>query len=220
LPSGPAYASAADSAPTPPVKPQAVAALEQPNVASDASTDEPRNAPVAKFLAPLPPRKPADLVALALADSPMPPTRPSDLILTSKADQGGAAFTPPSNKPFNAAPAGGLNSSLPKVITSGVDRTPTGALALAEAPSGPSVDDSALLARAAELTAPLPPMPIVAPVATAPAPAPDKIGSAETVPPQEHGWVVRTAALAAEDLAQLFGGLGFKSAGDAPGPQQ
>ncbi len=91
---------------------------------------------------------------------------------------------------------------------------------------------ASLLARAAELTAPLPPMPIPAAVATAPAPAPDKVaapasdktGSAETPAPPEHGWVVRTAAVAAEDLAQLFGGLGFKTADPSPGemrgPQQ
>jgi uncharacterized protein YcbK (DUF882 family) len=231
LPSGPTYASAADSAPTPPVKPQTVAALEQPNVASDASTDEPRSAPIARFLAPLPPRRPADLVALALAGSPMPPTRPADLILASKTDPGGSAFTPPSNKPFNATPAAGQVGSLPQIITSGVDRTPTGALALLEAPSAPRYDDSALLARAAELTAPLPPMPIPAAVAAAPAPAPDKLaaaapartGGAEAAAPQEHGWVLRTAALAAEDLAQLFGSLGFRtapSAVDMREPQQ
>ena len=32
--------------------------------------------------------------------------------------------------------------------------------------------------------------------------------------PQQHGWVARTAALAAEDLAQLFGGV-FKTAAPA-----
>ena len=84
-----------NSAPTPPVKPQTVAALEQPNVASDASADEPRSAPVAKFFAPLPPRRPADLVALAaLAGSPMPPTRPSDLIVASNTDPAGPALAP------------------------------------------------------------------------------------------------------------------------------
>jgi uncharacterized protein YcbK (DUF882 family) len=226
LPTGQAYASAADSAPPPPVKPQTVAELEQPNVASDASTDEPRSAPIAKFLAPLPPRRPADLVALAFADAPMPPTRPSDVILASKTDQGGAAFTPPSNKPFNAAPVAGQLGALPRVITSGVDRTPTGALALLEAPVR-RYDDSVLLARAAELTAPLPPMPIPAVVATTPSPASDKVAAAapeKTGDAEEHGWVVRTAAVAAEDLAQLFGGLGFKSAApnadEMRGPQQ
>ena len=57
LPTGPAYASAAEPAPTPPVKPQVVAALQQPDVASDASTDSAEP----KFVAPLPPRRPADL---------------------------------------------------------------------------------------------------------------------------------------------------------------
>jgi len=94
LPTGQSYASAPESAPPPPVKPQAVAELEQPNVASDASPDAPRSSAVAKFLAPLPPRRPADLVALAFAAAPMPPTRPADLILASKSDQGGRRLYP------------------------------------------------------------------------------------------------------------------------------
>jgi uncharacterized protein YcbK (DUF882 family) len=207
LPSGPSYASA-DSAPTPPVKPQAVAELEQPYVASDASPDAPAGS---KILAPLPPRRPADLAALAFVDAPMPPTRPVDLILASKTDQGDAvAFTPPSNKGFGPAAPHGL---LPQVITSGVDRAPTGALALAEAPSASRYSDDTLLARAAELTAPLPPMPIPGAVVAAAA-APDPIVVATAAPPQEHGWVARTAAEAAEDLAQLFGGV-FKSSAPA-----
>jgi hypothetical protein len=202
LPTGPAYASAVDSAPTPPAKPQAVAELEQPDVASDASPDVPAGP---KFIAPLPPRKPADLAALAFADAPMPPVRPADLVLASNTDQGGAvAFIPPSNKPFGPAAPRGL---LPQVITSGVDRAPTGALALAEGLSPSIYDDSELLARAAALTAPLPPMPIPdAAVASATAPAPMVVAAA-TPPQTQHGWVARTAAAAAEDLEQLFGGV-------------
>ena len=45
-----------------------------------------------KILAPLPPRRPADLVALAFADAPMPPTRPADLILASKTYRAAAFF--------------------------------------------------------------------------------------------------------------------------------
>ena len=135
----------------------------------------------------------------------MPPVRPADLILASATDQTGGAFLPPSNKGFGPAAQRGL---LPQVITSGVDRAPTGALALAEGLSLPTTyDDSELLARAAELTAPLPPMPIANVGATAAAPderPPDKAAA-----PQAHGWVVRTAALAAEDLAQLFGRVPF-----------
>jgi uncharacterized protein YcbK (DUF882 family) len=220
LPTGPAYASAAEPAPAPPVKPQAVAELEQPNVASDASPDEPQSSAGPKLIAPLPPRKPADLTALALADAPMPPVRPADLVLVSATEQTGGAFIPMSNKAFGPAAQRGL---LPRIITSGVDRAPTGALALAEGLSSPIYDDSELLARAAALTAPLPPMPIANLGATAAAldksaAAPDK-----TATPQAHGWVVRTAALAAEDLAQLFGRLPFgvfKTAAPAhaPGP--
>ncbi len=215
LPTGPAYASADEPAATPPVKPQVVAALQQPDVASDASTDsaEPN------LVAPLPPRRPADLAALAFADAPMPPARPADLILASATETSGGAFAPPTNKRFNAAfPQDGL---LPKVITAGVDRTPTGALALAEGLTPPIDDDSELLARAAELTAPLPPMPIPNVGAT-----PDKTAAPAAAnpatAPQTHGWFVRTAALAAEDLAQLFGGV-FRSgapAAAAPTPAE
>jgi uncharacterized protein YcbK (DUF882 family) len=211
LPTGQSYASAPESAPPPPVKPQAVAELEQPNVASDASPDAPRSSAVAKFLAPLPPRRPADLVALAFAAAPMPPTRPADLMLASKSDQGGGAFTPPSTKGFGPAVPHGL---LPHVITSGVDRAPTGALALAEAPG--KYNDDALLARAAELTAPLPPMPI--PGAAVAAAAPDLTLAAAEPPKAEHGWVARTAAVAAEDLAQVFGGVFKRSAPAQPSP--
>ena len=211
LPTGPAYASAPESAPTPvpPVKPQAVAELEQPNVASDASPDVP---PTPKILAPLPPRRPADLVALAFADAPMPPTRPADLILASKTDQSGGAVVPPANKGFGpAAPHGWL----PQVITSGVDRAPTGVLALIEAPSAGKYDDDALLARAAELTAPLPPMPIPGAAVAAAGPSPTLVAAAS--PPQaEHGWVARTAALAAEDLSQVFGGVFKRTAPAQP----
>jgi hypothetical protein len=199
LPAGPAYASTVESAPTPPAKPQAVAELEQPNVASDAAPDEPPSSAGPKILAPLPPRRPADLAALAFADAPMPPVRPADIVLASASGQ--PAFIPPSSKAFGPAPQHGL---LPQIITSGVDRAPTGALALAEGLSQPIYDDSELLARAAALTAPLPPMPI--PDIAIAAPGPTAVAAASP-PKGEPGWVARTAAAAAEDLAQLFGGV-------------
>ncbi len=205
LPTGPASASAVESAPTPPAKPQAVAELEQTNVASDVAPDEPPSSAGPKILAPLPPRRPADLAALAFADAPMPPVRPADVVLASASGQ--PAFIPPSNKGFGPAPQDGL---LPQIITSGVDRTPTGALALAEGLS-PIYDDSELLARAAALTAPLPPMPIPDIAIASRAPGPTAAAAAS--PPQaKRGWVARTAAAAAEDLAQLFGGVFKRSA--------
>src|SRR5271155_2785316 len=154
LPTGPAYAGAAEPAPEPPVKPEVVATLEQPDIASDASPIQAHGAFGAKSLGPLPPRRPADLdIAAALAGAPMPPARPAELILASAANQsGGAVPIPP--------PSIAQRGLLPKVITSGVDTAPTGALALAETQPGQKYDDSALLARAAELTVALPPMPI------------------------------------------------------------
>src|SRR5262249_20561696 len=160
---------------------------------SDASPDVPATP---KILAPLPPRRPADLAALAFADLPMPPVRPADLVLAS-AEQPQASI-PPSNKPFGPAPQRG---SLPQVITSGVDRAPSGALALAEGPAPSTSDDSELLARAAALTAPLPPMPIPEVALASPA------GPVAALPQAEHGWVTRAAAAAAEDFTQLFSGV-------------
>ena len=201
LPTGPAYASAAESSAD--AAGQAAgcrsAGAAQRGQRRFAGRAAQRAGP--KLLAPLPPRRPADLAALAFADAPMPPVRPADLILASKTDQGGGAFsrrrTRDSARPRSAG-------CCRRLLPSGVDRAPTGALALAEGLSLPTYDDSELLARAAELTAPLPPMPIANIVVTAA--APDKTATPrQGRRPQEHGWVVRTAALAAEDLAQLFG---------------
>ena len=79
----------------------------------------------------------------------------------------------------------------------GIDGAPIGALALAEGSPAQKYNDDALLARAAELTAPLPPMPI--PNVGAPAMAPQTTG----------GGAVRSAAMTAEEIARLFGGLPF-----------
>jgi uncharacterized protein YcbK (DUF882 family) len=220
LPTGPAYASAADPAPASPVKPQVVATLEQPDVVSDASPVQAHGAFGAKSFGPLPPRRPAELDLLAaLAGAPMPPVRPAELILASTGDQAGGAVLPPP-APNRAPPAGGPVAihGLPKVITSGVDTSPTGALALAEASAGQTYDDSALLARAAELTAPLPPMPI--PNAGPPASAAPETAAAPPAQARSERGV----------LARLFGSLSFgvfKTAapaaanpGDLRGPQQ
>lgn len=206
LPTGPTYASPAptqdDSAPAanPAAKPEVVAALEEPKVESDA---EPQSAvkltgPIAAlYLAPLPPRRPANLeqqLAL-LADIPLPPVRPSDLLAPSRTV---AAPMPPSRPahlalltPSGVSPdvtasiarspaqpvmvATADASELPSVITAGLNGPrKTSALALMESPPSPAADNKALLDRAAEIAAPLPPMPIPN-VATAPAPEP-KLG--------------------------------------------
>jgi hypothetical protein len=210
LPTGPAYASA--PAPEPPVKPEVVATLEQPDIASDASPIQTHGAFGAKSFGPLPPRRPADLdIVAALAGAPMPPARPAELILASAANQsGGAVPIPP--------PSIAQRGLLPKVITAGVDTAPTSALALAETQPGQRYDDSALLARAAELTVALPPMPI--PKIDLPSPTPAATAAAPPQP-EKH---------ASGFLARLYGALRFgefksaapaaSSPGDLRGPQQ
>jgi len=218
LPTGPAYASAAEPPPEPPVKPEVVATLEQPDIASDASPIQTHGAFGAKSFGPLPPRRPADLdIAAALADAPMPPARPAQLILASAANPSGGAVPIPSP---SIAPRG----LLPKVITAGLDAAPTGALALAETQPGQKYDDSALLARAAELTVTLPPMPIRNVVTSTAPPQP----AAAAPQPEAHGGsgVLHSAKVAAQDLARMFGGLPFGAfttaapSGDLRGPQQ
>ena len=224
LPTGPAYASAVDSAPTPPAKPQVVAALEQEaDVATDTSTTKIQSLAA---LAPMPPKRPADFgLTLALAAAPMPPSRPANLVPPPL-----PPAPPAGSRQSDGAGVAELRGLLPHVIMRGVDGAPTGALALAEAPSAGRFDDSALLARAAELAAPLPPMPIpdalppAAPQAAAiepaakPDPAPATGSHAAAGPqPQSRGFM----QTAAEDIASLFGGLpfgAFKNADPAPKP--
>ncbi len=201
LPTGPAFASAA---PAPPVKPQVVAALEQPDIATDVTPSDARSALGAKSFGPLPPRRPAGLdLAAALAGAPAPPVRPAELILAS-AVQGGPAILPPPSP--NRAPAGAAapRALLPKVITSGVDSAPTGALALAEMPQAQLRDDGALLAKAAALTVTLPPMP-VANVSASQAAAQPAAAPSQPEAPASGGVMASTA----EKLARLFGSLTF-----------
>ena len=82
------------------------------------------------------------------------PVRPLSRPRSSAAEARGAKALP--------AGAGADLEQLPKVITAGVAVPPARALALAELPPAPQYDPDALLQRAAELTAPLPPMPIPA----------------------------------------------------------
>jgi uncharacterized protein YcbK (DUF882 family) len=218
LPTGPTYASAAEPAPAPPVKPEVVATLEQPEVASDASPIDANGPSGAKSFGPLPPRRPAGLdIAAALAGAPMPPARPAELILASTGDQAGSAVLPPSapNRGLSPGSAVAQHGLLPKVITSGLDAAPTGALALAELSPGQKYDDSALLARAAALTVQLPPMPIAN---AGPPPAATAAETASAPPPAQtrpQGGV----------LSRLFSSLSFGAFGtsaparDLRGPQ-
>jgi uncharacterized protein YcbK (DUF882 family) len=256
LPTGPAYASPAPSAPTPATAPsaasapaaepvtqsQVVAALEQPKAESDAASDSPveLKGPIAAlFLAPLPPRRPANLEQqlLLLADIPLPPVRPTDLApsqqnapasaplppirpahlaalapepigapdTTASISVGVAPARPPEVAAAKAAasePASWADerTQLPGVITRGVNPPqPTSALALAETSPSPVADDSALLERASELTAPLPPMPIP---------------NAEAAPPVAPTAHVEHKTGFVAEVARLFGVFGSESDSD------
>jgi len=191
-----------------------VAALEEPKVESDAEPDSPvkLHGPIAAlYLAPLPPRRPSglELLVASQANIPLPPVRPADLIAAAPETTASIAPLPPV-RPANlvvapvAKPGAGAKASpaadagdadqLPKVITQGVSGPASGALALTETPPAPKYDNDTLLARAAELTAPLPPMPI--PDVGAPSPV------KAVAPESRHGGLV-------EDVARLFGSLPF-----------
>ncbi len=213
LPTGPSYASAPEPQPAaaPAAKPEVVATLEEPKVESDAEPDSQvkLKGPIAAlYLAPLPPRRPSDLLA-SLANIPLPPVRPADLLVA--APETTASITPsPPARPANlvvapvAMPGAGAKAlpaadagdakGLPKAITEGVSGPATGALALTEMPPAPKYDNDTLLARAAELTAPLPPMPI--PDVGAPSPA------KAAAPPAGRN-------ASDEGLSKLFGFLPF-----------
>ena len=212
LPTGPAYAGpSTPAAPAPAAapttkraaapKPQVVAALEQPNVESDAGDAAPlkvRSPIAALYLAPMPPRRPSDLAQqIAGASFPLPPIRPIDLAPDAT---GSTAPLPPArpaslivaSAPDAAVgvktipPSGLANpSGLPKAIVGSGVPALTDALALAETPAAPS--DDALLARAAELTAPLPPMPV------------PNVGPGATIK--------EVAPASADDVSKLFGPL-------------
>jgi hypothetical protein len=88
---------------------------------------------------------------------------------------------------------------------------------MAEASPAKRYSNDALLARAAELTLPLPPMPI--PNVGAPATG-SKKAAAAPVQSSAGGGLERSAAMSADDLARLFGGLpfdAFKTAAPDPG---
>ena len=158
---------------------------------------------------PLPPARPTGIAAAPETTGsigPMPPVRPANLLVPM-------AFAP--NIGAKALPAafGADLEFLPKAITEGVGAPPTAALALAELPPTPKYDRDALLQRAAELTAPVPPIPAPS---VAPAPTAKPVATAG----KRSAWV--------KGVSRLWGVVsfgGFKSApvrgaGELRGTQQ
>jgi len=127
----------------------AVAPQPTPTVVADASESvaaASADSNDGDFPAPLPPRKPVELI---LADAPTPPARPTELAFAPAADTSG-------DRDLVAALL--LRGGLPRVITRGLG-TPRGILALTEADTPEPPERPAILDRAAALAAPLPPLP-------------------------------------------------------------
>ena len=109
----------------------------------------------AKFIAPLPPRKPSDLSQTPLLQAPIPPVRPQEFEVASE-DAKSAGLPVSAKKDLIAAML--QRGKLPGVITQGVSAAPPSALALADPGAAPAPPARpALLDRAAALNAPLPP---------------------------------------------------------------
>jgi uncharacterized protein YcbK (DUF882 family) len=154
--------------------PQAVASLET-DAATDAGAVTLRGPIAARFIAPLPPRKPLDLADSPLLRAPMPPPRPQEFALASD-DSKSAGLPSSARQDLIAALL--ERGKLPGAITHGVSATPANALALADPNAAPVPPvRPGLLERAAALNAPLPPPrparePFPSGVSTAPRSAP------------------------------------------------
>ena len=190
--------------------PQVVASLEA-NAKSDASPLNLQIPTAARLIAPLPPRKPADVAAaqIAPADPPTPPQRPAELafagLSAEAADEEG-----PANPDLVAALL--ERGRAPGVITRGVGLVPSSATALAATKPAPDpLERPALLDRAAALAAPLPAIaPTRTPAQSAAKPAPAEGSSiqrrdASTAPAKTAAAPLLPAA-ATRALAMLFAG--------------
>ena len=126
----PRAATAVQPAEPPPTAPPVVASFDG-NAPSDANPVSPKGSNAADIVAPLPPRKPANVIAAQLAEAiaPTPPQRPAEF-----------AFAPSSAKATGDEGAGDRDliaallqrGRLPRVITHGVGSVPPDVLALAE----------------------------------------------------------------------------------------
>jgi uncharacterized protein YcbK (DUF882 family) len=201
LPRGQTYAQATPAPPPPvqarqavpapsPVAPppaaQVVATEDADGGAADADAVSLRGPIAAKFIAPLPPRKPAGLIDVAdvVPATPLPPTRPVEFVVASEESKP-ANLKPSTNGDLIAALL--ERGKLPSAITRGVGTAPSNALALADAgaPREPP-ERPALLAQAAALTAPLPPARPVVRASARPL-AQNVAGETSVAPPRVSG---------------------------------
>jgi uncharacterized protein YcbK (DUF882 family) len=173
----PSILANATPAPRPTPKPEVVASADsatKSDASPAAATDDDA---VDEFIAPLPPRKPADILAAQLApfDAPTPPPRPAEFAIAALADAAA------DESELIAALI--KRGRLPGAITRGLGGAPPEALALAEPAAAPEPPErTAALARAAQLAASLPPLPparrMAAPPAAVASPAADGLSTA------------------------------------------
>jgi len=179
-----APASAAAPQPTP------TAAAAEPNDSADAAATDSNDGDSA---APLPPRKPIELI---LSDAPTPPARPTELAFAPAADTSG-------DRDLIAALL--ARGGLPGVITRGVG-APRGILALTEADAPEPPERPAILDRAAALAAPLPPARVAAKPAASETSAatPAKLAAAAPAPaPAARGLALLSPAPSANPYGVL-----------------
>jgi uncharacterized protein YcbK (DUF882 family) len=186
-----AQVASADSASAAAPQPTPTAAAE----ANDNAEATSAAANDSDFPAPLPPRKPVELI---LADLPTPPARPTELAFAPAADTSG-------DRDLIAALL--ARGGLPRVITRGVG-APRGILALTEVDPPEPPERPAILDRAAALAAPLPPLP-PARVAAKPAPsetsaAAAKLAAGSPAPaPTARGRALASSAESAKPFGDL-----------------
>ena len=192
-------------APLPPRRPndltQQVAGLANIPLPPVRPSDLDAGSKVASATAATPPVRPADLAAAPQttgSTAPSSPARPAKLVLASAQETAGTGVKSFAQSGGADLVADALDGALPKVITQGVAVAPTRALALVETSSAPNGDDNTLLSRAAELTAPLPPMPI------------PNVG----VP--SHSPIKSLTGLTVDEVKKLFGALPFDAFKGSP----
>jgi hypothetical protein len=165
LPRGETFMRAPDVAPAATVasasqKPQVPASLERP-VANDADAANASGASAAQWVAPLPPHRPTEFLTAdaGLAETPTPPSRPVEFAALQPPNTTltrSLAPLVPDSQAKNDQIAALLARKLPSAITKGV-AVPPGTLALLEVNAPEPPERPATLARAAALSAQLPP---------------------------------------------------------------
>jgi uncharacterized protein YcbK (DUF882 family) len=187
--------------------PQTVASAEA-ETQSDASPVSLHGPIAEQFIAPVPPRKPAELAAAQLteADTPLPPQRPAEFAFTATPSP-----TPVSDSGASRDLIAALleRGRLPGVITRGVRAAPPDVMSLADMSAPEPPERPAQLAQAAALAAPLPPLRPSTRLAAKPAAADSPAANETSTAP------AKTVVAAGQPAASATRALAMLSANDA-----